>query len=304
MSLLSVCFFPFPIMEILPIFRLGGATHGFNAVADVWRTGEFGLVCGRCFSDELVDPSGDFSQWENTTSSAAWAGRVLFGHTATADRIYVCGGFHVRKIEYLNDCWSTADGVHWELQTSLPLSPRWGLTLISIGTSLLAMGGDNSNSGVYHSDYTTANLGSSASGRIDWAPPKLAGWTNRSYFCTVTVPGELLVISGMDVHHAPLGDVWSAKVCRGTNECDAIGQVCGGINCERGPAAVLPGEPEGSENGIAVVIGGFVCVTVIVVLLVTLLRRNSASLFQWQQRSSTLRRRTGYNEHVDTGVTV
>jgi hypothetical protein len=75
--------------------------------------------------------STDGKVWDRVLEHAPWSVRGMIGHSAVLkDRIWILGGGTyetptINSRQFMNDVWSTEDGVNWELHTeAAPWTPR------------------------------------------------------------------------------------------------------------------------------------------------------------------------------------
>ena len=112
------------------------------------------------YSDVWRSPDG--AKWEKVTDKAPWGPRGMIGGCAVLkDRIWILGGGtydtpKVRKRNFHNDVWSSADGVNWEQRTkAAPWKPRQYHDVAVFDDRLWVMEGWNRDGGnrkdVWHS---------------------------------------------------------------------------------------------------------------------------------------------------------
>lgn len=96
----------------------GRATHYTLAFADrLWTMGgqEVFAGTGSAVAYNDVYSSLDGRSWKLETASAGWSPRgLILGSVVFRDRMWVIGGGTYDVRSYLNDVWSSDDGVHWE----------------------------------------------------------------------------------------------------------------------------------------------------------------------------------------------
>jgi hypothetical protein len=170
-------------------FVLGGLDHSFNfpsqflayrsSANDYWT------------SPSVVAPSGD----------SEYLKRAFFGaavHTeVSTPRVFVAGGLGL-NVGVHSSIMSSADGVTWSLvATSAPFLPRAGLSLISHGGAIYAIGGEsNPNT----SPTTHDDIYKSVDGGVSWTSvPAGARFSPRKNFSAFSMRGCLWVVGGQAV---------------------------------------------------------------------------------------------------------
>lgn len=149
------------------IFLLGGVTYGppFKAFSDVWVSNNghtwekildqapwgprrgFGCVVyknkiwilggldSNHKSDNDVWSSSDGRKWDLVLKHAPWTERGNFRYAVFKTKIIVVGGAtntQRKNFEGVNDCWSTENGVNWNLETaSAPWEGRGGSLMVT-----------------------------------------------------------------------------------------------------------------------------------------------------------------------------
>jgi len=144
--------------------------------------------------------------WTNATIGAPWVTRQSFGAVAFNAQILVMGGYSASNgPAYLNDVWSSSNGVNWVLVSTNGLtfgSKRSGLGAVTFNGQIWAMGGYSGF--VYLND-----VWESANGGGSWTYLTNAPWSARANFGLVPFNGQLWLLGGYNGSY--LNDVWSSS---------------------------------------------------------------------------------------------
>jgi len=154
--------------------------------------------------------SGDGESWEQVTAAAGWSPRLAGGLVVHRDRMWVLGGtenyYFGDEKSLKNDVWSSADGRHWQLETTAaPWSPRAYHAAVVHGGKIWVLGGGNYVPGYQaSSDVWCSEDGVQWEQVTDQAP-----WHPRLWFSAVSYRGHLWVLGGWSNDPSRnWGDVW------------------------------------------------------------------------------------------------
>jgi len=163
--------------------------------------------------------SGDGVNWTCAQDSAPWIARA--GHTSVVynDKMWVMGGFSITGGNgvYLNDVWSSYDGVNWTCDTS---SAAWGIRVVHTSVvhnnEMWVMGG-------YYYSATNAiflnDVWHSADGVNWYCATDSAPWEPRPSHESVVFQGKMWVLGGLlNFYWWSANDVWSST--------DGINWIC------------------------------------------------------------------------------
>jgi hypothetical protein len=101
---------------------------------------------GNPFYNDVWKSCDDGESW-TSLGNAAWSTRAGIAFTIFQERMFVAGGCYGSSIgsgrKFLNDVWSSADGVSWRQETSnASWSPRSGARLVVHGEKILVIAGE------------------------------------------------------------------------------------------------------------------------------------------------------------------
>ena len=133
-----------------------------------------------------------------------WSARRYHSSVAFNGKLWVIGGL---AGSYLDDVWSSSDGVTWEEVTAdAPWSARWGHSSVVFDGKLWVIGGISNGS--YLDDVWSSTDGAT------WTQVTIAGgsWSGRYSHSSVVFSGKLWVIGGDRSYNEDifLDDVWSS----------------------------------------------------------------------------------------------
>lgn len=82
----------------------------------------------------------DLEKWETIAETSNLPRRIFYGTAVHDGKIWIIGGYDGKN--YLNDVWSSADGVHWQQVTkTAPWSPRTTKTVAVFNGEIWLLGG-------------------------------------------------------------------------------------------------------------------------------------------------------------------
>jgi N-acetylneuraminic acid mutarotase len=146
----------------------------------------------------------DGETWTQVTAAAPWSAR--YGHTSVVfnNRLWVIGGSYRGGprggVAYLNDVWSSPDGVSWTRATdAAPWEARTDHSSVAFDNRLWVIGSPGND------------VWSSADG-VNWTQATAAApWSRRLNHTTVVFNNQIWVIGGFRYWSPPgLSDVWSS----------------------------------------------------------------------------------------------
>ena len=148
--------------------------------------------------------SADGREWTKVTEKAPWGPRGMIGGSAVLNgRIWILGGGQydtpkVRKREFYNDVWSSADGVKWERHTeAAPWKPRQYHDVAVFDDRLWVLEG-------YHKDGgNRKDVWHSADG-VNWTEVPDTPWAARHAASVFVHDNALWVVAGNNM----TSDVW------------------------------------------------------------------------------------------------
>ena len=195
-----------PPYSSYPGIRLGYSVDSWNGY--LWITG------GRANNTSLNDvwKSVDGVTWVQVTTSAAWGERKDHESFVFNNKLWIMGGqdMSLSWPYYVNDIWSSLDGVNW---TNEGLTPWYnkvdGATVVHEGAIYTAGGG--------YGGVDTNDVWKSIDG-ANWTQINTAAsWSARVLHDLVSYDGKLWVVGGRDVPTSYLdpvvptnGQVWSS----------------------------------------------------------------------------------------------
>lgn len=193
--------------------RLGHTSVAFNGAMYIMGGSSFALPAGpRTFFND-VWRSTDGVNWVQVTANAPWAARQ--GHTSFVfnNRIWVVGGQKVGlggpfSIAFLNDVWSSTDGINW---TQVTANAPWIVRALHVSATfngrMWVMGGANSN--------TFLNDVWSSLDGINWTQATAnAAWAPRQDHVAFEFGGALWIAGGDNLSqfvNTDYPDVWSSN---------------------------------------------------------------------------------------------
>jgi len=180
--------------------RFGHSSVVFNN--RLWVTGGFDSSFSGYRDD--VWSSADGITWTEANTAAPWSGRYRHTSVVFNDRLWVIGGYgYGGNSGYLNDVWSSTDGVTWTRATSnASWSARWGHTSVVFNNRLWVIGGIDASS--HHNDVWSSTDG------VTWTEANAAAlWTARGGHTSLVFNNGLWVIGG-NSSSGSRNDVWSS----------------------------------------------------------------------------------------------
>ena len=141
--------------------------------------------------------SGDGKEWKQVVSKAAWSARRGHGVVVFKDKLWILGGAlssgrpNETPTEFLNDVWSSDDGVNWTLVAAVaPWSAKDGHTSLVFDDKIWVIGGKR-------------DVWSSTDGK-NWTPVTgKAEWSERIGGGVLVFDGKIWIFGGRE-----LNDVW------------------------------------------------------------------------------------------------
>lgn len=178
-------------------------------------------------ASNTVWSSTDGSHWQLVTDSAPWSARCAAAIVEFKDRMWIIGGteayYYGDSTHLKNDVWSTADGLHWQLETeSAPWPARAFHQAVVLNDRIYIFGG-----GTYDPAYKGFNdVWSSADG-VHWRlETASAPWHERIWHSAVVYRDHIFLLGGWSNHpYTNWGDVWYSKDGRQWKELQTSGSM-------------------------------------------------------------------------------
>jgi len=141
--------------------------------------------------------SPDGKEWKQAVSKAEWSARRGHGVVVFKDKLWILGGAlssgrpNETPTEFLNDVWSSSDGVNWTPVTvNAPWSAKDGHTSLVFDNKIWIIGGKR-------------DVWSSTDGK-NWTPvTDKAEWSERTGSGVLVFDGKIWIFGGRE-----LNDVW------------------------------------------------------------------------------------------------
>ena len=160
--------------------------------------------------------SADGADWSQAVATAPWPARCHHASVAFKDRIWILGGLSHNELEkrniYLNDIWSSSNGVAWtRTKAAAPWPGRGHHTAVVFHDRIWLIGGENSNGENKLSDVWSSSDGEHWVAETDAAP-----WGERSYHASTVHRDRIWVVGGLPRIEGRNGrrfrnDVWSSS---------------------------------------------------------------------------------------------
>lgn len=150
-----------------------------------------------------VYSSRDGANWTLETASAPWSPRgLILGSVVYRGRMWLLGGGQYDQRSFLNDVWSSADGIHWDLVSEqAPWSGRqYQNVAVFDGKMWIIAGADVDHRG------GTTDVWFSVDG-IDWVQLESNDWHARHAASVFVLGNTLWLLGGSDTKL--FNDVWS-----------------------------------------------------------------------------------------------
>lgn len=190
---------------------VGRAYHAmfyFNDCIYVMGGQKVSFIGNPFFND--VWKSCDAGQSWESLGNAPWTTRAGIAFTIFKGKMFVAGGCYHSSIGsgryFLNDVWSSDDGVKWELLTSnASWAPRSGARLAVHNDTLMLIAGERG----FTPDTQFGDIWTSSDGK-DWAlSTTTPGFTPRSGHGVVVIHETVYVIAGW-VDNKCIHDMWAS----------------------------------------------------------------------------------------------
>ena len=174
------------------LWMMGGYTGGGSYIGnnDVWSSSNGGVT------------------WTQVTAHAPWSARAQFQSVVFNNKLWVMGGTPgAGWTSYLNDVWSSSDGVSWtEATAHAPWSVRSDFQAVVFNNKIWVIGG----SALGSNGYEGSNDVWSSSDGVNWTEATAnAPWSPRGGFQSVAFNNKLWVMGG-DENNIAYNDVWSS----------------------------------------------------------------------------------------------
>jgi hypothetical protein len=144
---------------------------------------------------------GNYS-WTQATASAGWGARAYHSSKIFNNKIWLVAGSDGSN-SYLNDVWSSSDGVSWlQIDSNAPWQARSSPTLLDFDNKLWVLGG------YIFFQSKTNDVWSSNDGSSWTQVVSDAGWSERNYHTSVVFDNKMWVFGGSNLSGTLLNDVW------------------------------------------------------------------------------------------------
>ena len=157
--------------------------------------------------------STDGASWQQATPNAGWSPRLASALVEFKGKMWLLGGtenYYFGDASSLkNDVWSSADGVHWDLETAdAGWAPRAYHQAAVLGGKIYVFGGGN-----YVPEYFALNdVWSSGDGKTWTRVTEEAPWHPRIWFSSAVYRGRMWVLGGWSNNPSQnWGDAWYSK---------------------------------------------------------------------------------------------
>ncbi len=133
----------------------------------------------------------DFAKWEVVAERSNLPKRVFYGLAVFNDKLWIVGGYDGKR--YLNDVWSSEDGIHWsEVTASAPWSARTGPVFTVFKGEMWLLGGGSIDGDPQPNKSAEREVWASPDGRT-WR--RVNADLNRKWRGTpVVLDGKLLLV--------------------------------------------------------------------------------------------------------------
>ena len=148
-------------------------------------------------------PTG--AQWQQITANAAWGNRVAMGTAVHDGKLWVLGGIDLSTGMFLNDIWSSSDGITWtQVSAAADWEARYVPSVLSFNNQLWVMGGVSASMGSGMNDVWYSPDG------VTWTQAtNAADWSARHDAAVAVFDGKMWVMGGDGVA-ALTNDVWTS----------------------------------------------------------------------------------------------
>ena len=134
-------------------------------------------------------------EW-TVTPSAPWVTRDIPASVVYDNRMWIMGGVNYDSgMGFLNDVWSSTDGINWTFVGNAPWSGRFAFPCLVYGNKMWVLGG-----GWFLNDIWYSNDG------INWTTTGNAPWSGRAGQTALVYDNKMWVMGGFDGTY--LDDVW------------------------------------------------------------------------------------------------
>lgn len=183
-----------------------------SGMAFAWFKGELYMSGGMKSWDRFYNDvwsTADGKQWQSIVSNASWSPRRGHNMVVQNNKLWLIGGkvssgrADQLPTEFLNDVWSSDDGIEWRQEIShAPWAGRWDHSVLVFQEKFLMIGTDQ------------GDVWSSKDGK-DWNQlTKKAEWEGRFGGSALVFGNQLWVFAGVgmnDVWYSNTGTTWSLQ---------------------------------------------------------------------------------------------
>ncbi|MFA7109583.1 MAG: kelch repeat-containing protein [Sphaerochaetaceae bacterium] len=177
-----------------------------------------------CDSWSTYPPDGKYGKdeydgdltWTEVSSSSGWVKRYKHASTVFNDCLWILGGYGyqgMHKDSYLEDVWSSSDGVNWNLKTiDAPWHGRTGHSVVVFDNKMFLIGGyavDEDAENTHETNHYMNDVWSSSDG-ITWTKVTDAPFGERAYHSAIVVDDTIYVIGGRRNGTYYYNDIWSS----------------------------------------------------------------------------------------------
>lgn len=164
---------------------------------------------GNPFYNDVWKSCDNGQSWQSL-GNAPWETRAGIAFTVFKGKMFVAGGCYHSSIGsgryFLNDVWSSSDGISWELLTEdAPWAPRSGARLVVHNDKLLLVAGERG----FTPDTQFGDIWSSEDGKEWVLASSTPGFAPRSGHGVVVIGPTVYVIAGW-VDNKCIHDLWSS----------------------------------------------------------------------------------------------
>jgi len=158
---------------------------------------------------------GDLT-WTKVSSSNGWVARYKNASTVFNDSLWIIGGYGYQgrnKDSYLEDVWSSSDGVTWKMETmNAPWHGRTGHAVVVLNDKMVLIGGyavDEEADSTHETNHYMNDVWSSSDG-VNWTKVCDAPFGERAYHAAIVVNNTIYVIGGRKNGTDYYDDIWKS----------------------------------------------------------------------------------------------
>ncbi len=159
--------------------------------------------------------------WEEVSDSSPWVARYRHTSVVFEDKLWILGGYGyqgITKDSYLEDVWSSVDGVSWELETmDAPWHGRTGHSVVVLNNKLFLIGGyavDEDGESTHNTNHYMNDVWESSDGETWTQVTESTPFGDRAYHEAVVVDVDgtdtIYVIGGRNKGVDYYDDIWKS----------------------------------------------------------------------------------------------